>query len=219
MPDDKTLYFCSEGHKNIGGYDIYKCVWVDSINDWSTPENLGYPVNTPENNYSISITDKLHEGYISAIRPEGFGSYDIYKIVFNEAESAPYTIVKGQISNGDPNGIQSKIVISVTSKKTNTVVAKYNMSPRKKGKFFGVFYPGEYKIEIENQDSKPFSTDLLIIDKNNRGDVLNKDFTLTSNVTFVPEKPAETPKKGTGTNSGTGVKTKSNEVKKPTQKK
>lgn len=186
MPDDKTLYFCSEGHANFGGYDIFKSVWVDSLNDWSTPENLGYPVNTPQDNFSISITDKKHEGYISAIRPEGFGNYDLYKIIFNEAESAPYTIVRGNISNGDPNGIQSKISVQVTNKKNDMVVAKFNISPVKKGKFFAVFYPGEYKLEITNDESQPFSTDLIIVDKNNRGDLINKDFNLTALKSFEP---------------------------------
>jgi tetratricopeptide (TPR) repeat protein len=186
MPDDKTLYFCSEGHTNFGGYDIFRSVWVDTLNDWSTPENLGYPVNTPQDNFSISITDKKHEGYISAIRPEGFGNYDLYKIIFNEAESAPYTIVRGNISNGDPNGIQTKIQVEVTSKKSNEVVAKFNVSPKKKGKFFAVFYPGDYKLAITNEECKPFTTDLTIVDKNNRGDLINKDFNLTALKSFEP---------------------------------
>jgi hypothetical protein len=202
MPDDKTLYFCSEGHNNFGGYDIFKSVWVDSLNDWSEPENLGYPVNTPQDNFSISITDKKHEGYISAIRPEGFGNYDLYKIIFNEAESAPYTIVRGNISNGDPNGILSKIQVKVSSKKTKDVIAKFNVSPKKKGKFFAVFYPGEYTIEISNEDCKTYTTDLIIIDKNNRGDLLNKDFTLVPNKIAEPiedktKKDTATPNKGT----------------------
>jgi hypothetical protein len=72
-----------------------------------------------------------------------------------------------------------------TAIKTKDVIAKFNVSPKKKGKFFAVFYPGEYSIEISNEDCKTYTTDLIIIDKNNRGDLLNKDFTL------VPNKIAE----------------------------
>jgi len=41
------MYFSSEGHKTMGGYDIFKSVFENG--KWSTPENLGYPVNTPDN--------------------------------------------------------------------------------------------------------------------------------------------------------------------------
>ena len=43
-PDGKTLYFSSQGHKTMGGYDIFKTVNENGV--WSIPENLGYPVNT-----------------------------------------------------------------------------------------------------------------------------------------------------------------------------
>jgi hypothetical protein len=186
MPDDKTLYFASEGHNNYGGYDIFKSEWVDTLNDWSTPENIGYPVNTPQNNYNISITEKMHEGYISAIRPEGLGDYDIYKIIFNDAVSAPYATLRSRISNTDPNGINTEVTVNVTNKSTQKLIGKYNISAKKKGDFFAVFHPGEYQLEFINSQSKPYSTDLVVLDKNIRGEIIKKDFTLTSLI----EQPA-----------------------------
>ena len=46
-PDGKTLYFSSKGHNTMGGYDIFKSVYEDG--KWSAPENIGYPINTPDN--------------------------------------------------------------------------------------------------------------------------------------------------------------------------
>jgi Tol biopolymer transport system component len=83
--DDKTLYFCSEGHNSMGGLDIFRTEWIDTLNAWSNPVNVGYPINTPEDNFSISFTSNKNEGFISSIRPEGMGGYDIYSIVFTQA--------------------------------------------------------------------------------------------------------------------------------------
>jgi hypothetical protein len=46
MPDGVTLYFASKGHYGMGGYDIYKSVYNLEKKQWSTPENLGFPINS-----------------------------------------------------------------------------------------------------------------------------------------------------------------------------
>lgn len=46
MPDGVTLYFASKGHYGMGGYDIYKSVYNPEKKQWSTPENLGFPINS-----------------------------------------------------------------------------------------------------------------------------------------------------------------------------
>ena len=191
MPDDRTLYFASEGHNNFGGFDIFKCEWIDSLNNWSEPENLGYPVNTVQDNFSISVTEKKHEGYIAAIRPEGFGGYDIYKIIFNQAETAPYSILRAKIFGTAGTELNTDVKVTITNKKTNAVIGKYNISAKKKGKMFAVMHAGEYKLEFENELNPPYSTDLIIIDKNTRGELINKDFILSSSADTPspPEQP------------------------------
>jgi outer membrane protein OmpA-like peptidoglycan-associated protein len=82
MHADGTLYFGSEGHKGMGSYDIYKTRFKNSR--WQTPENLGYPVNTPEyDNYFHLSSDKRH-GYFTSVRKEGVGNTDIYVVDFPE---------------------------------------------------------------------------------------------------------------------------------------
>ena len=47
--DGKTLFFSSSGHKTMGGLDIFKSTLVNADrNEWSDPENIGYPINSPD---------------------------------------------------------------------------------------------------------------------------------------------------------------------------
>lgn len=50
-PDNRTLYFASKGLYSIGGYDIYRTTYNSEKNTWSTPENLGFPINSPYDDY------------------------------------------------------------------------------------------------------------------------------------------------------------------------
>lgn len=85
-PDGRTLYFCSQGHNSMGGFDIFRTV-KDSTGSWSTPENLGYPINTPDDEAFWAIASDGRHAYISSVRPDGYGDYDIYEVIFPEPES------------------------------------------------------------------------------------------------------------------------------------
>ncbi|MBL4657460.1 MAG: PD40 domain-containing protein, partial [Flavobacteriales bacterium] len=80
--DGKTLYFSSKGHKTMGGYDIFKSELDSATSSWSVPENIGYPINTVDDDISFSVVPNKSRGYYSAIKPNGFGSKDIYMVVF-----------------------------------------------------------------------------------------------------------------------------------------
>ncbi|HRS54609.1 MAG TPA: hypothetical protein P5250_07875, partial [Bacteroidales bacterium] len=56
LPDGKTLYFCSKGHNSMGGYDIFKSTWDTITQEWSTPENLDFAINTPSDDI-LFVTD------------------------------------------------------------------------------------------------------------------------------------------------------------------
>lgn len=81
--DGKTLFFCSQGHYNMGGYDIFRSD-LQPNGLWSTPVNLGYPLNTPDDDTFFMPVDNGRAGYISRFRgsTENFGREDIYKITF-----------------------------------------------------------------------------------------------------------------------------------------
>ena len=95
-PDSNTLYFCSVGHNSMGDYDLFKSVWNSETKKWSEPVNLGYPINTPTDNKTISFTKSGRHAYISALKKEGVGNLDIYRVTFNNVEPT-YSILKGGI--------------------------------------------------------------------------------------------------------------------------
>ena len=77
-PDGKTLYFASNGHLGLGGYDIYITELQDTI--WSKPENIGCPVNSPWDDIYYKFDKKTKHGFVASDRKGGFGEMDIYKI-------------------------------------------------------------------------------------------------------------------------------------------
>jgi tetratricopeptide (TPR) repeat protein len=77
-----TLFFASQGHYNMGGYDIFRS---DLQNNglWSKPKNIGYPLNNPDDNIFFCPADNGKGGYMSMTRrDEGAGKDDIYHIRF-----------------------------------------------------------------------------------------------------------------------------------------
>jgi len=80
-PDGVTMYFSSEGFNSMGEYDIFKTT-KDSLGNWTEPENLGYPVNTPAKDVFFVMAGSGRYGYYSTVRETGYGGQDIYRITF-----------------------------------------------------------------------------------------------------------------------------------------
>lgn len=76
-PDGKTLYFSSNGHPGMGGLDIFMSK-KDANGNWSTPLNLGYPINTHNDENSLLVTADGKIAYFASDRKGGFGDLDIY---------------------------------------------------------------------------------------------------------------------------------------------
>jgi tetratricopeptide (TPR) repeat protein len=78
----KTLFFSSQGHENIGGYDIFRS-GLQSNGLWSIPKNLGYPFNTPDDDIFYMPVGDGKSGYYAKFKETGgFGKEDLYKITF-----------------------------------------------------------------------------------------------------------------------------------------
>jgi outer membrane protein OmpA-like peptidoglycan-associated protein len=74
------MYFSSRGHTSMGGYDIFKSTWDSTSNKWNKPINLGYPVNTPDDDLYFVMSHTSTKAYFSSYRTEGFGEKDIYEL-------------------------------------------------------------------------------------------------------------------------------------------
>ncbi len=76
---DTVLYFSSNGHVGIGGFDIYKIKKTD--NRWGTPKNMKVPVNSNGDDIGITFIGKKEEGYLASNRKGGRGGDDIYYFI------------------------------------------------------------------------------------------------------------------------------------------
>lgn len=82
-PDGKTLYFSSDGHLGMGGYDLF-VTRRNENGEWSKPINLGYPLNTDKDEINFVVCADAKTAYISAKRDDGYGGYDIYNFELDE---------------------------------------------------------------------------------------------------------------------------------------
>ncbi len=99
-PDGTTFFFASQGHNSIGGYDLFKSAWNEDNQTFVTPDNLGFPINTPDDNKTISVSKSGRYGYISDFREKGAGDLDIYKVTFLDVP-APLYIVTAKMMIAD----------------------------------------------------------------------------------------------------------------------
>lgn len=95
-PDGKVLYFSSKGHNTIGGYDIFR-VEKDEKNVWSKAVNIGYPVNTPDDELFYRPSDNEKQAYYSGTRPDSKGGKDIYQVIFLGTEKEMMLLSEDQL--------------------------------------------------------------------------------------------------------------------------
>ena len=164
--DGMRLYFSSDNEKSMGGYDLFYSDFNTETREWEEPINMGYPINDTYDNYNISWVYGKRHAYISAIRPEGYGARDIYKVVFNEKEPYNY-IIKGdiRIENDDHKLLipSSRASITVTDTLGN-LIGQY-MSSADSAQFIMALTPGAYIININEESVPAFSQPLIIPEK------------------------------------------------------
>ncbi len=83
--NDSVLYFSSKGHNSMGGYDVFQSA-LSNVGLWSKPQNLGYPINTPNDDVFYVELPDAKTAYYSSNRESGLGGMDIYKIIYLGAE-------------------------------------------------------------------------------------------------------------------------------------
>lgn len=94
MPDGKTLYFASEGHENMGGYDIFKTI-ADATGQWAAPENIGFPINTPGDDLFYCPTADGLRVYYASTREGTTGNTDLFLIEYPSDSDKRMAVVSG----------------------------------------------------------------------------------------------------------------------------
>lgn len=92
--DGKTLYFSSTGHKGMGDYDIFKAVFIKEEASWTEPENMGYPINSPDADIHFVLSGDGRYAYYSSIKDFGVGEQDLYILKMPERSSQDEILTK-----------------------------------------------------------------------------------------------------------------------------
>ncbi len=92
-PDGKRLFFSSEGHEGMGGYDIFYS--EKKSGSWSTPVNVGYPINSTDNDIFFAPNENGSFAYCSQFSKKGFGGQDIYQFQLLDLPGYNNLIVEG----------------------------------------------------------------------------------------------------------------------------
>jgi len=159
-PNGKTLYFCSKGHNSMGGYDIFKTTYNEEKDTWSPPENLGFPINSPDDDI-LYVTDKSEkEAFFSSARRSPKGKVFVYKLDI-EKKPVDWVLVKGRVKQ--KAGPQYPPVrITVKNLQDNSLVGVFN-SNEKNGNYFLVLpNGGNCLFTIETPDFKTQSQTIAI---------------------------------------------------------
>lgn len=94
--DGKSLYFSSDGRPGMGGFDIFKSTMIND-STWSDPVNLGYPINTYNDELGLIIGSDGKKAYFSSVRDNRNGK-DIFQFdLYESARPAPVSYIKGKV--------------------------------------------------------------------------------------------------------------------------
>ncbi len=157
--DGKTMYFCSNGIPGMGGYDLFFSTWDEQSNVWTKPQNLGYPINTPFDDKTISFVGDGARAYVTSIRSEGQGDLDIFELTFNrKITDSPAIFLINIPQVAEVEGSAPEIVIKnsldekIGSYKPNRITARYILA----------LYPGKYFLEVDAKGFRPYTESLVV---------------------------------------------------------
>ncbi|MBS1934293.1 MAG: OmpA family protein, partial [Bacteroidetes bacterium] len=125
--DNQSLYFTSNGRQGYGGDDLF-VTRKDATGKWSKPENLGYPINTIENEGSIVISADGKTAYYASDRSDSRGGLDIYTFQLPDNVRPFRTLwIKGKVFDAKTNkGLPS--AVELIDLATKQIISKVQTS-------------------------------------------------------------------------------------------
>lgn len=163
--NESLLYFSSDGHPGMGGKDLFISQRDDASGNWQTPVNMGYPINTPDDDLSISYASHSRYAYIGSKRDDSYGDLDIYRLVFNNI-SPEYTLLSGTVMNPDSSSINTDVLIEIFEAQSGVLYGSYLMNINT-GRYNAILPPGKYLIEIvDTYGYQNYSQEIVLLSKN-----------------------------------------------------
>ena len=169
------LYFSSDGHPGMGGYDLHVTQWNPESNEWGKVKNLGYPINTPDDNRTITFNKSGSHAYVSMYRKDGYGDLDIYKVIFSDQAVQPAMLEVELFEKGSENKLQDDIVILDSD---DNIYGIYRPK-QNSGKYIIPLVPGKYNISVESDGFQEFYKELVVLGSEVDGNIHPKKFFLT----------------------------------------
>ena len=165
-PDGTTFYFSSQGHNSMGGFDLFRSTWSPEEQFFAIPENLSFPINTPDDNKTISVTKSGRYAYIADFRAGSSGDLDIYKVTFKDVP-APYCPVRGIVANTDSATLMSElskyhVIIREAGTKKQVGIYRPNLHD---GSFTFILQPGFYLVDFYIDNKLKSTSELVIEDR------------------------------------------------------
>lgn len=160
-PNGRSLYFASKGHNSMGGFDIFTSEMAED-GTWSKPENIGYPLNTVDDDVFFVTTADGRRGYFSSDKNGGYGEKDIYFVDFpSEMEAEGLTVLKGFIIPPPGQELPASTILYVTDKATGETKA---YKPRQRDGVYVVILPPckEYNLDYRVDDKTIHTEDIFV---------------------------------------------------------
>lgn len=175
-PDGYTLYFSSTGHNTIGGYDLFYCE-LQPDGSWSKPVNMGYPINTTDDELFYVLSADGKRAYFSSLREEGFGGKDLYVMNLLSLPEKSSTVIKGVVKVAGTNVVPEDLVISVKDLSTKKLIGKYKPN-RETGVYTMILKQGrDYEFTCETPHCR-FTPEVINIPDKSAFNIINKPIEL-----------------------------------------
>jgi hypothetical protein len=154
-PDGKTFYFASNGPQSMGGFDIMYAT-LNEDNKFSDATNIGYPINTTDDDIFYVTSPDGKRGYFSSAKAGGYGDKDIYRITIAESRERFLALFRGQLIPAEGEKLPDNIQIIVTDKQSNEIIGTYR--PKLvNGTFSTILPPGrEYNFSYQTDNGEEF---------------------------------------------------------------
>ena len=178
-PDSKTLYFSSNGHTSMGGYDIFKAEVDPGSGNFGQPKNLGFPINTSADNMNFRVSESGRYGYMATLQEKGLGDFDIYRVTFNELDPE-YTVFTGivGVSGGKKVMNYADVLLTITNVQTQEIYGNYLPNPGT-GRYVIILPPGEYELMVDAAGYTGAIEKLKVLDKGSYVREVAKDIMLS----------------------------------------
>lgn len=138
--DNTTLFFSSQGHFNIGGYDVFMSKKM-SETSWSEPQNIGYPLNTTDDDLSFIPSNELGRAYfVDVYKNRG----SLVEIDTREHREMLYNLM-GKVSLADESSSLKNVMVNLINEKGDTL---HSQSPSAEGKYLFQITPGSYSLSF-----------------------------------------------------------------------